>query len=124
MTNENKTRFDLEDRTARFGEDCIDFLKSVPKNHITTPIVTQLIRSGTSVGANYCEADCVESKKDFIHKLGICNKEAKESRHWLRMISRASPEHADAARRLWKEASELNLIFISIISKTRDNIGD
>jgi len=78
-----------------------------------------LVRTGTSVGSNYCEADCAESKKDFEHKLGICKKEAKESKHWLRMIAKAVPELSDEARKLWKEANELQLIFISIVKKSR-----
>ena len=113
--------YDLEERTARFGEDIIEFCKKVPKNIINVPIVVQLIRSGTSVGANYCEADCAESRKDFEHKLGICKKEAKESKHWLRMIAKASPELKDEAKILWQESNELQLIFISIIKKSRAN---
>ncbi|MEK9131875.1 MAG: four helix bundle protein [Patescibacteria group bacterium] len=68
----------------------------------------------------YCEADCAESKKDFEHKIGICKEEAKESRYWLRMIARAKPEYADTARRLWQEAHELHLIFITIVKNSRD----
>jgi four helix bundle protein len=75
-----------------------------------------LVKAGTSVGANYCEADCAESKKDFEHKLGIRKKESKESKHWLRMISVAVPELKDEARILWQEANELNLIFSSIVN--------
>jgi four helix bundle protein len=74
-----------------------------------------LIRSGTSVGANYCEADDAESKNDFKHKIGICKKEARESKHWLRMIVTAIPELRDDAAVLWQEAKELNLIFNAII---------
>ena len=73
--NTGKKIFDLEERTAKFGENIIDFCKNIPKNVITTPMINQLIKSGTSVGANYCEADCAESKKDFEHKIGICKKE-------------------------------------------------
>lgn len=77
------------------------------------------MRSGTSVGANYCEADCAESKKDFEHKLGICKKESKESKHWLRMTSNAVQELKEDARKLWQEANELNLIFSAIVNKSR-----
>jgi four helix bundle protein len=80
-----------------------------------------VIRSGTSVGANYCEADCAESRKDFEHKLGICKKEAKETKHWLRMMSKAEPSFIKDAKILWKEANELQLIFISIIKKSKIN---
>ena len=122
MANNDKKRiYDLEERTAKFGEEIIDFCKKITKNVITNSLIDQLIRSGTSVGANYCEADCAESRKDFEHKLGICKKEAKESKHWLRMIARAVSESKDEAKSLWKESNELQLIFISIINKSRTN---
>lgn len=120
MSNDQKDKkFDLEERTAKLGEDIIEFAKEVPKNVVTIPLISQLIKAGTSVGSNYCEADCAESRKDFEHKLGICKKEAKESKHWLRMIAKAVPELNDEARKLWKEANELQLIFISIVKKSR-----
>jgi len=117
-----KNKYDLEERTAQFGEDVIEFAKTVPKSIITIPIISQFIRSGTSVGANYCEADCAETRKDFEHKLGICKKEAKETKHWLRMIAKAVPESHAMAQRLWKESNELQLIFITIIRKSQSNI--
>ena len=116
----NKKRFDLEERTAKFGEDIIEFAKKIPQNPITLPLIIQLVKAGTSVGANYCEADCAESKRDFEHKIGICKKESKESKHWLRMISKAVPRLKDEAKILWKEANELNLIFSSIVIKSRN----
>ena len=120
MSNDAKTKiYDLEERTAKFGENIIDFCKKIPKNVITFPLIDQLIRAGASVGANYCEADCAESKKDFEHKIGICKKEAKESRHWLRMVSTASPELRSEAQELWREANELQLIFITIVRNSR-----
>lgn len=103
MPNEEKARkFDLEERTASFGENIIDFSKKIKSTPITMSLISQLIRSATSVGANYCEADCAETKKDFEHKLGICKKESKESRHWLRMVARANPELSSEARQYWK----------------------
>lgn len=117
---ENKAKYDLEERTAKFGEDIIEFAKKIPRNVITLPLITQLIKAGTSVGSNYCEADCAESRKDFIHKLGICKKEAKESKHWIRMITKAAPELKIETRKHWKEANELQLIFISIVRKSRE----
>ena len=120
MPNDKKERiYDLEERTARFGENIIEFAKKIPKTPITVPLISQVVRSGTSVGSNYCEADCAESKKDFEHKLGISKKEAKESKHWLRMVAKAVPELKDEAKVLWKEANELQLIFISIVKKSR-----
>ncbi|MBI5181813.1 MAG: four helix bundle protein [Nitrospirae bacterium] len=119
MSNDKKAKYDLEDRTAKFGENIIKFAKKIPQTPITLPLISQLVKAGTSVGANYCEADCAESKKDFEHKLGICKKESKESKHWLRMISVAVPELKDEPRILWQEANELNLLFSSIVNKSR-----
>ncbi len=112
-----KKIYDLEERTAKFGEDIIRFASMLPKNVVTLPMIGQLVRAGTSVGANYCEADDAESKKDFKHKIGICKKEARETKHWLRMIIIPCPETKEEARKLWQEAKELNLIFNSINKK-------
>jgi four helix bundle protein len=106
-------KYDLGKRTANFGENIIKFSKNIPKNAITLPLINQLVKSGTSVGANYCEADNAESKKDFKHKIGICKKEAQETKHWLKMISVACPELEKESRDLSKKAKELNLIFNS-----------
>ena len=106
--------YDLEERTAKFGEDVIDFLKNLPRNEINRSLISQVVRSSTSIGANYMEADAAESKKDFSHKIGICKKEAKETRHWFRMIAKANSNKADECRKLWREANELTLIFSSI----------
>lgn len=118
MTDAQKI-FDLEERTAVFSESVVKFSKKVPKNDITKPIISQLIRSGTSIGANYCEADCAESRKDFEHKIGICKKEAKETRYWIRVMAEAVPEMKEELKVLWKEANELHLIFIAIVKKSR-----
>lgn len=121
MTNEkSKKEFDLEERTAKFGEAIIMFLKVIQKNEITRPLIGQLVHSGTSIGANYMEADGAESRKDFIHKLGICKKECKETKHWLRMISTAETNTQEKCRELWKEAQELTLIFSTIIKNTKE----
>lgn len=117
--SKNKDKiYDLEERTAKFGESIIEFAKELPKNIVTIPIISQLVDAGTSIGANYCEADCAETKKDFEHKMGICKKESRESKHWLRMIARAVPEKAEKARKLWQEANELNLIFVTIVKNS------
>ena len=114
-------KYNLEERTALFGENVIEFVNKTPKTITSTSLLKQLLRSGTSVGANYCEADCAESRKDFMHKLGIAKKEAKESKHWFRMIAKAVPESATEARNLWKEANELQRIFIAIIRNSKEN---
>ncbi len=119
MSNKNE-KFDLEERTAKFGENIIKFCQDLLKNDITKPIIGQLISCGTSVGANYCEADNAESKKDFKHKIGICKKESRESMHFLRMSATAVPNMANQARALWKEAKELNLIFNKIFRSSND----
>jgi len=111
--------YNLEERTAIFGENTIKFCKKIPKNTITLPIISQLIKSGTSVGANYCEADDAESKMDFKHKIGICKKESRECKHWFRMIVVAEPELKSEASILWNEAREINLIFNSINNKLK-----
>ena len=122
MSNGQKEKiYDIEERTAKFGEDIIEFAKKIPKNSITIPLINQLIKAGTSVGANCCEADCAESKKDFEHKLGIAKKEAKESKHWLRMIAKAVPKLNKEARILWKESNEIQLILIAIIRNSQIN---
>lgn len=115
IQNSNKKIYDLEERTAVFGEMIIEFAKSLTKNAINNPLINQIIRSGTSIGANYMEADAAESKKDFNHKIAICKKESKETRHWLRMISKANPEKSEQCRGLWQEAHELLLIFSAIL---------
>ena len=112
-------KYDLEERTARFGEEIIKFAKKIPKNSVTLPLIPQLVKAGTSIGANYCEADDAESKPDFKHKLGICKKEARETKHWLRMIVVAVPELKEEARKLWQEAKELNLIFNAIVRSSK-----
>ncbi len=112
--------FNLEDRTADFGAKIIEFSKKIPKNPTNISLISQIVRSGTSVGANYLEADDSESKKDFIHKMSISRKESREVKHWLRMIAVAEPSLKDNARELWKEAQELNLIFSSIINKKKN----
>ncbi len=114
--------YDLEERTALFGEAIIEFCFGLPLNPITSPLVNQLVAAGTSIGANYCEADEAESKKDFRHKVAICRKEAKETKYWLRMIAKGVPAQKAPARELWGEAKELHLIFCAIIRTTDRNL--
>ncbi len=109
-------KFDLEERTGRFGEEIIDFAKSLPENIINKPLISQLIRSGTSIGANHMEANGAESKNDFKHKIAICKKESKEVMHWLRMIIHANSDRKKDCDKFFKEAHELTLIFSKILS--------
>ncbi len=124
MTNEtqdlnDQKKYDLEDRTLKFSEEIIDFAKKLPQNSITKPLVSQLIRSGTSIGANYCEADEANLRKDFINKIAIAKKETKETKYWLRVIAHTLPEFKPEARNLWQEAQELNLILAAIIRSAK-----
>ncbi|OQX00992.1 four helix bundle protein [Candidatus Parcubacteria bacterium A4] len=109
--------YDLEERTSKFGEGIIDFVKTLERNEICRPLVSQIVRSATSIGANYMEANQASSRKDFKNKIHICRKESNETKHWLRMIARADPNSKDKCEKLWKEAHELTLIF-SKISKS------
>src|SRR3989344_6690890 len=108
-----ENKYDLEDRTTKFSNELIVFCKDCPKNEITNPLINQLIRCGTSIGANYREANGASSKKDFQNKIFICKKEAKETLYWLELIERTFDEERqkERARKLWKEAKELTLIF-------------
>ena len=115
IQNPNVHKFDLGERTAKFGEEIIGFAKTLEKNEINRSLIGQLVSSGTSVGANYMEADSAESRKDFRHKIGICKKESKETKHWLRMIDKANPTKNVECRKLAQEAQELTLIFSSIL---------
>jgi four helix bundle protein len=114
MTNENPKPFDLEERTALFGESIIKFARKIPKDPVTQRLISQLVGAGTSVGANYCEADDSVSKKEFKQKIGYCKKEAREAKFFLRMIVTAVPTLRENAKPLWQEAKELHLIFAKI----------
>jgi four helix bundle protein len=95
--------FDLEERTARFGESVIASAKRIPVNPVTMPLMSQVVRAATSVGANYCEADEAESGKEFRYRIGVCKREARETKHQVRMIAAAQPELRDDGRIIWQE---------------------
>lgn len=120
MSNNENKKYDLEERTALFGENVIVFVRTIKQDEVNKPLIRQIVRSSTSIGANYMEADGGVSKKDFRNKIGTCKKEAKETKHWLRMISKANPEKTDECRNLWKEAHELVLIFSKIFNNSKD----
>lgn len=107
-------KYDLAERTVKFAEAVIEFAYKVDKNPVTLPLISQLVRSATSIGANYCEANEAITRKEFVHRIGICRKESKETEFWMRMIKKASDRDVDAFS---KEARELNLIFSAIIRK-------
>lgn len=112
--------YDLEDRTAKFSSEMVLFLKKLNKDIINTPLISQLIRSATSIGANYREANGASSRKDFKNKIYICKKECKETKYWLELIAKANQEHKEKCRELWKESHEFTLIF-SKIAQTMEN---
>src|SRR5256885_11185587 len=106
--------FDLEERTALFGEAIVGFAKKIPRSPGNDRLVGQLVGCGTSIGANYCEANERVSKKDFRNTIGRCVKEAKETKYFLRLIAATEPRLAEAGRTLYPEAQELHLIFASM----------
>src|SRR6266581_9218960 len=116
-TAEPKRVFDLEERTACFGEAIITFARKIPQDAVNKRLIEQLVGAGTSVGANYCEADDGVSRKDFKNKIGTCRKEARETKFFLRMVATAEPSLKPEARNLWQEAKELHLIFSKIWRK-------
>ena len=112
-------KFDLEERTAAFGESVIELCKGIRQDSVTKSIISQLVRSATSIGANYMKANGASSKKDFRNKIHICKKESQETQHWLRMLSSATPDYMEQLRSLWQEAHEFVLIFQKITSSLR-----
>ena len=114
-----KSKYDLEERTAVFAERVVKLVRSIKQDSVNKRIIEQVVGSSGSVGANYYEAVEAESKKDFTHKIGICRKEAKETKHWPAYLLLSHPECADEIRILWKEATEFVLIFSKIVRGSR-----
>lgn len=117
MSEENSKRFDLEERTFQFAKRTRTFVKALAKTIGNIEDARQVIRSSGSVGANYIEANEALSKKDFVLRIKICRKEAKESRYWLRLIETVEAEAAGERESLLQEAQELMNIFGSIVRK-------
>jgi four helix bundle protein len=111
--------YNLEERTRKFSFSVIDFLARIKKNEINRSLISQLIRSATSVGANYREANGAVSKNDFRCKIHICKKEIQETKYWIELFSKSNPEEVEGLRILWKEAQELTLIFGKIAGKLK-----
>jgi four helix bundle protein len=116
---QNKDKYNLEERLARFAERVIDLMKKLPQDAVNIRLIPQEVAAAGSAGANYNEANEAESKKDFVHKASIVKKELKESKHWLRLLARANPKYKQEFRDLWKENQELLLIFSKIIRSCR-----
>jgi len=115
----NSKPFDLEERTLLFAKEVIKFVEELPKTISTTELIKQLIRSAGSVGANYIEANEALSKKDFVMRIKISRKEAKESRFWLMLIENKTTETDDKRKKLIQEAMELTKIFGAILEKSK-----
>ncbi|MBM4174933.1 MAG: four helix bundle protein [Ignavibacteria bacterium] len=111
-------KYDLEDRTLEFAKKIIAFIDSVPKNLQNIEICKQLTRAGGSVGANYIEANESLGKKDFLMRIKICRKEAKESRYWLKLTRCLDSSEAER-QSLIQEATELMKIFGAILEKSK-----
>ncbi|HEX7232169.1 MAG TPA: four helix bundle protein [Candidatus Binatia bacterium] len=112
--------YDLEDRTFAFANDVRAFVKKIPKTVANLEDIKQIVRASGSVGANYIEANESLSKKDFIMRIKICRKEAKESCYWLRLIGPGEDEVLKKRQiDLIKEATELTSIFGAILRKSQ-----
>lgn len=114
----NNKQYDLEERTFKFAQDIIRFVKALPRTQDNLIIGNQLIRSGSSIGANYIEANESLGKKDFFMRIRISKKEAKESRYWLR-LSQPTDANLKEKERLIQETNELMKIFGAIAEKAK-----
>jgi four helix bundle protein len=113
--------YDLEARTKQFSKEVIKLLREIKKDEINRSLISQLIRSATSIGANYCEANNASSKKDFRNKIFICKKEIQETKYWLEIIAESNPEYKKELRNLWRETHEFTLIFNKISKSLKEN---
>ncbi len=111
-------KYDLEERTTEFAKEVIRLCKSLPNNVINQQLIRQVIRSSGSIGANYREANDALGKKDFIHRLRISRKEAKETLHWLELTKEANPKFTEKINDIAKENIEIRNILSAIITKS------
>jgi four helix bundle protein len=118
-SNDDKKRYDLEERTSKFTKDMTRFAKKVPQNMVNNIILSQVIRSSGSIGANYIEANEALSKKDFIMRIKICRKESKETAYWLDSLDLEKEEIKDECKILHDEATQLKKIFSAIVLKSK-----
>lgn len=116
----SKPAYDLEERTFQFAKAVRLFVKTLPKTIANIEDAKQLVKASGSVGGNYIEANESLSKKDFVMRIKICRKEAKESAYWLRLIKETNDiENPEDAQKLIQEANELKKIFSSILEKSK-----
>lgn len=113
--------YDLEKRTTKFSKNVITFIKSIKPTYLNKNIIYQLLKSSTSVGANYMEANGASSKKDFKNKIYICRKEIQETKYWIDLLSEtlSDKNKLEKLREIYKEAHELTLIFNKISSSLK-----
>ena len=110
--------YDLEERTYLFAKNCRIYVRKLPKTISNLEDGKQLVRSSGSVGANYIEANEKLGDKDFLFKIKISRKEAKESKYWIRLLQELNPDYSENSISLFEEAGELRKIFSAIISKS------
>jgi len=113
-------KYDLEDRTLIFAKKVVLFCKSLSQDIITIELIRQLIRSACSIGANYREANDALGRKDFVHRLRIARKEAKETLYWLELMSSTKSTTANIEN-LMRECTEIRNILSAIIKKSVDS---
>lgn len=118
MAKAQNVKYDLEERTSSFSLRLLSLLRKFNETSLNRNIISQLLRSGTSIGANYSEANDSSTKKDFLHKISICRKEAKETKYWLKLL-KSEAEYIEEIDELLKEAQELNLIFAAIVIRSK-----
>lgn len=120
----DKRTYDLSDRLVSYAAAVIALAESLPDSRAGSHIAGQLLRSGTSPAPNYGEAEAAESRKDFLHKMGVCLKELRESRVWLRIIARREMLSQTQVHPLLVETEELIRIFGASITTARRNASD
>jgi four helix bundle protein len=118
LQSQSSNHYDLEERTLLFAQKIRQFTKKLPRSLINLQDIPQLIRSSGSVGANYIEANEAVSKKDFVHRIKISRKEAKESKYWLMLIEVNSNDEEERGS-LLQEATELMMILSAIMRKSQ-----
>lgn len=116
MQQIKNNNYDLAERTSKFSENIIDLCHGLKTDNVSKPIVMQLVRSATSIGANYMEARNGSSRKDFRNKIYLCKKEAQETEYWLRLLLKCFISKKVEISKLSSEVHELLLIFQKIVS--------
>ncbi len=114
--------YDLEGRTSLFSKSILILIKSITATALNQNIIHQLLKSSTSIGANYREANNASSKKDFINKIAICRKEANETQYWIELLAAIESDKIKELRTIWSEAHQLTLIFGKIGNNSKFKI--